>query len=427
MTQKFSHIDKINGEISFPGDKSISHRALIFSALAKGNSEITNLSDAEDVKSTLNCLEKLGVEIKKENNSVIIGGVGRNGFKTPESNLDCGNSGTTARLLSGVLAAQNFPSVIVGDDSLSQRPMGRIIDPLKKMGCEIESNQGKFPLRIYPTEKLEEIEYHLPMPSAQVKGAILLAGLHCDETTTIIENNLLARDHTERMLNLPVEIIGDTKIISVSCEYYPEPADYFIPGDISTAAFFIVLTLLSSDSQLVLQDVSLNKTRSIFLDLLIKMGAEINVEIKDDSMSEPYGNIFVKSSDLKNIEIEPEIIPGIIDEIPVLTIAGALADGEFLIRGAKELRLKESDRIKSICANLKLTGMNVDEFDDGFSISGKMEQKNNLFESYRDHRIAMAFSVLSCLLKSGGEVNGIECVNISNQKFLKQIESITVQ
>ena len=305
--------------------------------------------------------------------------------------------------------------------------MQTIIDPLQKMGCIIKSKDGKLPLQFYPADKIEAIDYNLALPSAQIKGAVLIAAIHIDDITTVIENNLHTRDHTERMLNLPVEELGDTKIIRASSEFYPEPDEYFVPGDISTAAFFIVMTLLSKNSQLTIKNVSLNKTRTVFLDLLIKMGAEIKIEIIDDSNSEPYGDIFVKSSDLKNIEIDPVIVPAIIDEIPILAIAGALAEGEFLISGAKELRVKESDRINSICSNLKAAGFSIAEFDDGFSIDGNINNDFNLFESYGDHRIAMALSILSCLMEKGSEVNGIESVNISNPYFLDQLESIKVQ
>lgn len=427
MKKSFPHISRIEGELTLPGDKSISHRALIFSALAKGNSEIKNLLNSEDINSTMGCLQKLGVRIEMKDNLVLVEGVGRKGFKKPENVLNCGNSGTTVRLLSGVLAVQNFTSVITGDDSLSQRPMQRIIDPLQKMGCIIKSKDGKLPLQFYPADKIEAIDYNLPLPSAQIKGAVLLTAIHIDDITIVIENNLHTRDHTERMLNLPVEELGDTKIIRASSEFYPEPDEYYIPGDISTAAFFIVLTLLSKNSQLSIKNVSLNKTRTVFLDLLIKMGAEIKIKIIDDSNSEPYGDIFVKSSDLKNIEIDPIIVPAIIDEIPILAIAGALAEGEFLISGAEELRIKESDRINSICSNLRAAGFSIAEFDDGFSIDGNINNDFNLFEGYGDHRIAMALSILSCLMEKGSEVNGIESINISSPYFLDQLESIKVQ
>jgi len=424
MKQNFSNISKVRGELSLPGDKSISHRALIFSALADGKSSINNLADSQDVNSTIECFVKLGVNIDKTDEVYRIEGAGINGFIEPDSPLYCGNSGTTSRLISGVLAVQDFPTVITGDESLSNRPMGRILEPLEKMGCKIKSTDGKLPLHFLASYRIKAIDYILPVASAQVKGAVLLAGLHSEEFTTVEENNLYTRDHTERMLNLPVEITRGKKITKISSAFYPKPADYFIPGDISTAAFFIVLALLSKNSNILLRNISLNETRTNFLNLLISMGAEIRITPKGNSNNEPYGDVIVKSSELKNFEIDPDIIPGIIDEIPILSIAGALAENNFIVRGAKELRVKESDRINSICLNLTKAGFDITEFDDGFSISGKLESGYKSFESYDDHRIAMAFSVLASLMEQGSEVNGFECVSVSNPNFLNQLTSI---
>ena len=424
MKQKFSNISKVGGELSLPGDKSISHRAIIFSALADGESTIKNLSDSQDVKSTIECFKKLGVKIENPDEIYIIEGVGYKGFKEPDSYLYCRNSGTTSRLISGVLAVQDFPTVLTGDESLSNRPMGRITEPLEKMGCKIKSTNGKLPLQFLPSDRIKAIKYMLPVASAQVKGAVLLAGLQSEDFTTVEENNLFTRDHTERMLNLPIEINRGKKITKISSAFYPKPADYFIPGDISTAAFFIVLALLLKNSNLLLRDISLNKSRINFLNLLIDMGANINIIRKGSSVNEPYGNVIVKSSELKNIEIDSQIVPGIIDEIPILSIAGALAKNDFIVRGAKELRVKESDRINSLCLNLIKAGFNIEEFDDGFSIGGTLKQGYHSFESYGDHRIAMAFSILASLMQEGSEVNGFECAGVSNPNFLNQLQSI---
>jgi 3-phosphoshikimate 1-carboxyvinyltransferase len=424
MNQKFSNISKVRGELSLPGDKSISHRALIFSALADGKSTINNLADSQDVNTTIECFTELGVNIDKLDEVYRIEGAGFKGFNKPDSALYCGNSGTTSRLISGVLAVQEFPSIITGDESLSNRPMGRIIEPLEKMGCKIKSKDGKLPLHFIPSDRIKAMDYILPVASAQVKGAVLLAGLHSEDFTTVTENNLFTRDHTERMLSLPVEKIGEKKIAKISSAFYPKPADYFIPGDISTAAFFIVLALLSKNSNILLRNISLNETRTNFLNLLIGMGANISITPKGSSNTEQYGDVTVKSSELTNVEIDPDIIPGIIDEIPILSIAGAVAEGDFIVRGAKELRVKESDRINSICLNLEIAGFDISEFDDGFSISGKLENSYQSFESYGDHRIAMAFSVLASLMEEGSEVNGFECVSVSNPNFLNQLQSI---
>jgi 3-phosphoshikimate 1-carboxyvinyltransferase len=424
VKQKFSNISRVGGELSLPGDKSISHRAIIFSALADGKSTLKNLADSQDVNTTIECFANLGVKIENVEENYIIEGAGFNGFNEPDSPLYCGNSGTTARLISGVLAVQDFPTIITGDESLSKRPMGRIIEPLEKMGCKIKSKDGKLPLHFLSSDRIKAIDYIIPVASAQVKGAVLLAGLLSEDFTSVEENNLFTRDHTERMLNLPIEINRGKKITKISNSFYPKPADYFIPGDISTAAFFIVLALLSKNSNLLLRNISLNKTRTNFLNLLIDMGANINIHPKGTSNNEPYGDVTVKSSELKNIEIDPDIIPGIIDEIPILSIAGALAEGDFVIRGAKELRVKESDRINSICLNLIKAGFNIEEFDDGFSIRGKQKRSYHSFESYGDHRIAMAFSVLASLLEEGSEVIDFECVCISNPNYLNQLQSI---
>ncbi|MBT8380567.1 MAG: 3-phosphoshikimate 1-carboxyvinyltransferase [Ignavibacteria bacterium] len=422
MIHKFDKIKKVSGNLSLAGDKSISHRALIISALAKGKSYLKNLSISEDVRATLNCLQQIGIEIIFNKNQTIVNGNGFKGFKKPSLNLNTGNSGTTARLLSGVLAAQNFESTVTGDFSLSKRPMNRIIEPLKLMGAQISSlHKDKLPLQINPTEKLKAITYQLPIASAQVKSAVLLAGLYIEETTQVIELTP-TRNHTENLLNLNVRI-SENKIIScVSSKNYPEAKEYFIPGDISSAIYFIVLTLLTKNSELIIENVSLNKTRTAALDLLMKMGAKINIEFSDELNREEYGNIYVESSELKNIKIENEIIPLIIDEIPILAVASLLADGEFKISNASELRVKESDRIKSLCQNFIELGLNVAEYDDGFSVSGEAKNRKPNFKCFDDHRIAMAFSILSCLLKKGGSVEGIESIAISNPDFLRHLK-----
>lgn len=424
MKKSFSKIKSVKGEINFAGDKSISHRAIFFASMAKGKSRITNLSLSEDVNSTKNIFEQLGVEFSYQNSELIIEGKGKKSFNAPRHSLDCGNSGTTARLLSGLLIAQNFTSTLIGDESLSKRPMQRVIEPLKLMGGKIVSTNSTLPLTISPSEKLNNIEYTLPVASAQVKSSVLIAGLHSLDDTKVIEN-FITRDHTERMLELPVENRANRKIILSSEKYYPNPKDYFIPGDVSSAAFFIVLTLLSENSELIIRDVSLNPTRTGFLEILKQMNAKIIIENVRNSSNEPYGDIVAKSSDLKNIVIGNEIIPNIIDEIPILSVAGVLAQGSFEIRNCKELRYKESDRIKSICGNLKMLGLDVQEYDDGFRVDGKIKNTSVTFNSFGDHRIAMAFSVLAMLMGNNSSVEGIECVSISNPKFYDQLEMIT--
>jgi 3-phosphoshikimate 1-carboxyvinyltransferase len=366
----------------------------------------------------------MGAKVTHLDEIFIIDGCGFKEFKKPTVDLDCGNSGTTARLIAGLLAAQKFSSNLIGDESLSRRPMKRVIEPLKKMGVEFKSNENlTLPLTIIPKMKILQINYEMPVASAQVKSSILIAGLHCDEETTVTET-VGTRNHTEKMLGLLVKVVDGKIISSSSKKFYPISNDYFIPGDISSAAFHIVLTLLTPNSELMIKNVSLNPTRTVFIEVLKNMGAKISFEDIRISSNEEYGNVIIKSSSLKNIQIDSNIIPSIIDEIPILTIAGIFAEGDFIIGNAKELRVKESDRIKSICSNLKLLGLNVEETEDGFIISGSIKNSNPLFESYGDHRIAMSFTILSMLLDNGGEVNGFECVNISNPVFEEQIKQI---
>ncbi len=424
MQKKIKKIKKVFGELSLAGDKSISHRAVIFAAMASGKSSIKNISSGEDVKSTLKIVQQLGAVVNYENDKVIIDGCGFKNFIVPKQNLDCGNSGTSARLIAGLLSAQEFTSTLIGDESLSKRPMKRVIEPLQKMGAQIISNEfHTLPITIKGSKHLANINYEMPLASAQVKSAILIAGLHLEDETYVIENKQ-TRNHTEKMLGLPVSYF-DNKIISASSKmFYPAAKDYFIPGDISSAAFHIVLTLLIPNSELLIKNVSLNSTRTGFINVLKKMGADISLEDIKLSSNEEYGNLIIKSSSLKNIKIDSTIIPNIIDEIPVLTVAGLFAEGSFEINNAGELRIKESDRINSICYNLKLLGLNVNETADGFSVSGEIKKTNPVFNSFNDHRIAMAFAILSMVLDNGGEVNGFECVQISNPQFEEQINLI---
>jgi 3-phosphoshikimate 1-carboxyvinyltransferase len=392
--------------------------------MAGGVSEISNLSDGDDVNSTISCFESMGAEIERIGRSAKVKGKGFKNFTKPISPLNAANSGTTARLFCGLLVAQDFKSEMIGDDSLSMRPMGRVIQPLRLMGANIVSTSNEtLPIAISPIDKLQPIDYDLPVASAQVKSAILIAGLHCNGITTLTDK-YSTRDHTERMLNLKILHNGNNRVISSSKENYPTPNSYFIPSDISTASFFIVLTLLSKKSELKIKDISLNETRIGIIKVLRKMGGEIKIQNQKESNREKYGDIIVKSSKLKNITIEEDLVPIIIDEIPILSVAGLFAEGIFQIQNASELRKKESDRIKSLCYNYRTLGLNIDEAPDGFAINGKIRNHSPVFESFGDHRIAMAFSILSMLLKDGGKINNYECVNISNPNFISQLKTI---
>lgn len=425
MNRNFNKINKVEGTLELPGDKSISHRAVMFASLAKGKSFIRNLSNGEDVKSTQKCFVDLGINIETSEEGITVLGNGFGGLKKSNSPLDAGNSGTTTRLLSGILIAQNFESTIIGDDSLSSRPMKRIIAPLTLMGGKIESsNDFKLPLKIFPVQNLHPINYEMPVASAQVKSAVLLAGLHCDGITSVIEK-IPSRDHTEKMLGLKSELRPEGKISFISKGNYPQAKDYLIPSDISTASFFIVLAALAPGSLLQIKNVSLNETRTGIITVLKNMHAKIEIENKRNVAGEDLGDLIIFHSNLTNIEIDPNIIPNIIDEIPILSIAGIFAEGKFEIRNASELRTKETDRIKSICYNLNQLGLSVEEYEEGFSFTGEIKTKFPHFDSFGDHRIAMAFSILSLLLKDGGTVQNFNCVNISNPNFLSQLKSIS--
>jgi len=426
MRQEFSKINKIKGELNLPGDKSVSHRSVMFSAMAKGKSVVNNCLKSEDLSATINAFRQMGCDIIEEGNTIFIEGKGFKGLKKPLQNLDFANSGTTTRLMSGILSAQDFETCITGDPSLSKRPMKRVIDPLTKMGAVIKaSGDGFLPMKIFPSESLHPIEYILPVASAQVKSAILLAGLHLNGKTIVIEE-IPTRNHTENLLGLDVKIEGSKRIITSSRENYPIPGIYNVPSDISSAAFFIILALLTPDSELKLNNVLLNETRTGVLQVLKMMGADITEENIAIRSGEKTGDLIVKSSKLKNIEIPALLIPNIIDEIPVLSVAGVFADGDFKITGAEELRHKESDRIKTVCDNFRKTGISVDELPDGYILSGNVSGKSGIFESFTDHRIAMAFSVFSLINRDGGIVDGFEACAVSNPDFLEQVKQIAI-
>ncbi|MDR3667951.1 MAG: 3-phosphoshikimate 1-carboxyvinyltransferase [Ignavibacteriaceae bacterium] len=425
MEQQFNKINKVEGTLSLPGDKSISHRSVIFSSLAEGESVIHNLGNGEDVKSTVRCFSSMGVNFANQHDSLIVKGLGLKKLKKPSSPLNAGNSGTTARLISGVLVNQDFDSEIIGDESLSRRPMQRVISPLALMGANIHASpSGTLPVKVFGSDKLNAIEYEIPVASAQVKSCIILSGLHLQNETKLIEG-IPSRDHTEKMLGLTVSNSIGKKIIYVSNKNYPVPTVYHVPGDISTAAFFMPLALLTDNSELLIKNVSLNETRIGVVTLLKSMGGNIETENIKQYNGELSGDLIIKTSHLHNIEIPSEIIPNIIDEIPILAIAGILSSGRFSIRNAKELRGKESDRISSICSNLLHLGLNVTEFPDGFEFDGQITNPFPVFESYEDHRIAMSFGILSLLLQNGGKVNNFNSVAISNPDFIKQLKTIS--
>lgn len=411
----------LQGTYRVPGDKSISHRALILSALAEGKSQIDDCSTAADPRSTRACLELLGVQYTQKGESITVEGKGLYGFSQPPAMLDAGNSGTTIRLLSGVLVGQKFPSSIAGDDSLNKRPMKRIIDPLRQMGARISGSEtGTAPLHIQPTEHLTALDYEMPVASAQVKSALLLAGLYAEGVTTIREH-VLTRDHTERMMGLPTVKKNDYWCVSVEGGKKPEPQHYKVPGDISAAAFLIVAALIVPHSDIVIQNVGLNPTRTALLDVLRSLNATITIENKQSISGEEIGNIRVRTSNLcGTMKLEGDLVAQVIDEIPVLAIASLFTEGNFILRDGKELRKKESDRIAAMVKNLRTIGVEVEEYEDGFAFEHPKQLRGGIIDSFYDHRIAMAFGVAGLRIPEMLILHA-ECVDISFPEFWKYL------
>ena len=409
----------IKGEIIFPGDKSISHRALMFAALANGESRISNLSTGVDVKSTRNCLEACGIEIGNEGNEVVVNG-GK--FSDPTRPLDCGNSGTTTRLLLGLLAGQGINATFVGDESLSSRPMNRILDPLFQMGLKCESHDGKLPITIQNSD-LNGIQYESPVASAQVKSAILLAGLGASGKTSVKEP-ILSRDHTEKMINglgVDISIKGLTATVSNLSTPFSS-FQFSVPGDPSTAAFFAASAALVPNSEIVLNRVLANPTRIGFFAALEKMGVGIECLDQWDEAGERIRNIKIFHQALNSTPITINNIPGLIDEIPVIAILATQVEGKMEIRGAEELRIKECDRIHAICKNLKTMGADIQELDDGFIINGPTPLYGAKIETFHDHRIAMAFAIAGLVAHGKMVLDHPECASISYPEFYDELE-----
>lgn len=419
---------KIKGTITSPPDKSISHRAIILSSLAKGKSTVKNFLRAEDTMSTVNAFRQLGVLIEDKGKDLVITGNGIHGLKEPGNVLDCGNSGTTIRLLSGILAGNPFTSTLTGDDSLRKRPMARVINPLRKMGAHITAQtDDTYPPIVIKGGKLHSIDYQMPIASAQVKSSILFAGLYADAETSITEP-IKSRDHTERMLRAAgadIKVSGLNVRIRGLANNELTPADITVPGDFSSAAFFIAAALLVSNSDILIKNVGINPTRTGLIDVLKQMGADIELINKREVSGEPVSDIHCKSSEnLKAVNITKEQIPSLIDEIPILCIVAAKADGVTTISGAEELRVKESDRLKAMTNGLQAMGVDVEELSDGLRIQGKADLKAAEIESYNDHRIAMAFSIAALIADGKTTINGISSVNISFPGFYKELQQL---
>lgn len=425
MQKKVSkNFKTLNGEITIPADKSISHRAVIFASLADGISTIRNFSDGQDPKSTLNIFRKLGVDIDIINKSTVIIN-SKSKLLPPPNSLDCGNSGTSMRLISGILARQKFDSILIGDQSLSKRPMKRIIEPLTLMGADIQSKNNTAPL-IIKGKTLQPINYKTPKASAQVKSCILLAGLGTEGKTTITEP-YLSRNHTEIMLKyMGADIQTEGNSVSISKSKL-SPIDIEICGDISSAAYFIAAALIIPDSKVILKNVGLNPTRTGMLDILKQMGADIKILDEIEICGEKTGTLEVKYSNLKCCEISGEIIPRLIDEIPIIAVLATQAQGQTIIKDAQELRNKESDRITAVVTELRKLGADIEETPDGMIINGKTDLFGDCeVETYHDHRLAMSLYVAGLICKKEILINRFQWVNISFPKFEKLFDTLKV-
>jgi len=416
----------LRGIICPPGDKSISHRAIIFGSLARGKSKVTNFCPGDDTLNTLKAFQSLGIKIEGSRNEYTIWGKGLKGLQEPSDIIDAGNSGTTTRLLTGLLGGQNFFSVITGDASLRKRPMKRVTEPLRAMGAKIDGREGGdcVPLAIRGGN-LRSITYHTPVASAQIKSAILLGGLYADGVTEVIEP-FLSRDHTERMLKAlgaPVETKKNMVRIKGFSEL--EAFSLFVPGDISSAAFFVVGGAIIPDSEVIIRGVGINPLRTGILDVLKNMGADISIgEIKEEG-GEERADIIVKSSLLKGVEVSGDLIPRTIDELPILAVAASQAEGTTIIRDAKELRIKETDRIKTMAEGLRRFGVQVEEFEDGMAITGPQKLKGTRVSSYGDHRVAMAFIIAGLTASGETIVEDTAPIATSFPNFMELLDSLS--
>lgn len=422
----------LKGEVTIPGDKSISHRSIMLGSIALGTTEITHFLKGADCLSTIDCFRKMGVEIERKPSSILVHGKGLRGLTAPASTLNVGNSGTTTRLISGILSGQNFATTLSGDDSLNSRPMKRIMTPLNTMGAHIRSlnDNGCAPLHIRPGA-LHGIHYQSPVASAQVKSAVLLAGLYADSPTSVTEP-ALSRNHTELMLQGFGAYVATDLHTDGTATAHVEPCKELygqqicVPGDISSAAYFIAAALLVPGSELLVKNVGTNFTRAGFLKVCKAMGADIETVSQTIEGGESRADLLVRYSHLKGTVIEGDIIPTLIDEIPMIAIMAAFADGQTVIRDAAELKVKETNRIDTVTAGLKAMGADITPTDDGMIIEGTGHLNGASIQSYLDHRIAMAFSVAG--LASDGETQIVDsqCVDVSYPEFYATLNSISI-
>lgn len=429
MRQTIRPARRLSGLITLPGDKSISHRYAMMASLAEGTSNITNYSTGADCHSTLGCVRALGIEVDEEGTTVTIKGHGLDGWRRPESDLDAGNSGSTIRMMSGLLAAQPFTSRIFGDESLSRRPMGRIIKPLELMGAQIEAariegSENQFPPLCIHGSRLRPIDYTLPVPSAQVKTCVLFGGLFA-EGTTIVRETIRSRDHTEIALR---EFGADLKVVKrvITLEGRPKliGREVVVPSDLSSAAFFLVAGLLVPGSHLVIQNVGLNPTRSALLDFLLSIGGAVKVLKIESVNGELIGDIEVRYSRVRGGAIDKELTAALIDEIPVLAVLGAASEEGLVISDAQELRIKETDRIATVTDNFKRMGIEVAVTADGMRVPGKQKFRAAAFDSFGDHRIAMAFAVAALAGDGESTIDNAEAASVSFPEFWNILRQI---
>lgn len=423
----FHKVKKLRGTVKIPGDKSISHRSVMFGAIAKGRTEITGFLQGADCLSTISCFRSMGIEIINDKHTVTVNGRGLHGLSAPDSVLDTGNSGTTTRLISGILAGQNFTSRLDGDASIRKRPMDRIIDPLRLMGADIQgdNNSSFAPLTICGS-KLNGIDYVSPVASAQIKSCLLLAGLYADGKTSVTEPTL-SRNHTELMLSAfgaQVSSAGCTASVFPANELYGQKIN--VPGDISSAAYFIAAGLIVPDSEILIENVGINPTRDGMIKVCLAMGGSIELLNERTQGGEPVADLLVRSSSLHGTVIEGDIIPTLIDEIPVIAVLAAYADGETVIKDAAELKVKESDRIAVVTKNLSRMGADVTPADDGMTIQGGRPLHGAKLESFMDHRIAMSFTVAALGAEGTTSIADAGLAEISYPSYYKDLSALCV-
>lgn len=414
----------LSGRVRVPGDKSVAHRCALFASIAEGESRIVHFPEAADPRTTLACVQALGTEVRADDDGIlIVQGRGLRGWSEPAADLDCGNSGTTMRLLAGLLAGQPFPTRLVGDASLQSRPMKRIADPLAEMGALVSMTAGKAPLSITGAP-LKAMTYRLPVASAQVKSAVLLAGLYADGDTTVVESKP-SRDHTERMLGLDVLEMGGERHVSVSGGHEIAARTWAVPGDFSAASFFLVAATIVPNSLLKLNGVGMNPSRTGLVGVLRAMGADIKVTNERVLGGEPIADLTVRSAPLQAVTVGGAIVPNLIDEIPILAVAAAAAEGKTVIRDAAELRVKETDRIDAMTAGLKAMGVHITEQPDGMTIRGPGKLRGATVEARHDHRIAMALAVAGLVAEGTTTIEGASVASISFPRFWEELEAVS--